>query len=360
MKKKTLFFTIANLSSGGAERVISILSNKLVADNYHVSVLMWYNNPIFYQFDERVRIISIEKCCNSKNFIKKMIWFRTFVKNEKPNILLSFLAIFNILTLISLLGVSVKKVVCERNDPRHTPFRPCLRLIRNWIYFLADGVLTQTDNNKTYFNKRLQKKVEVIYNPIFLSEEYINSACKATHKKKIISVARLLPQKNQKMLINAFAKFSIVHPEYSLHIFGKGASYDELNRLIGELELSDKVLLRGVTDNVFEELKSSDFFVLSSNFEGMPNTLLEAMCVGLPCISTKVSGAVDLIKDEENGFLVDIGNEDQLASKMCLLADNNQLRESIGNQASKLFEKLNINTISLEWEDYIEKIIDKE
>ena len=349
----------ATLSHGGAERVISIIANYLAAKKYDITILTWLDSPIFYKIENSVIVYSIEKECKSSNLFKKMIWFRRYISKHKPDLLLSFLAIFNIVTLISLLGLGIKIIVCERNDPRYTPFGKTRRLIRNLVYHLADGILTQTDNNKAYFSTLLQKKTKVIYNPIFLNIDYIGKALLLPHDKTIISVARLEPQKNQLMLIDAFAEFEKMNPQYNMIILGEGNYRNILEQRIRELGLSEKIYLPGVVYNVFDYLSKAQFFVLSSNFEGMPNTLLEAMCIGLPCISTKVSGAIDLIEDGKNGFLVDIGDNHSMAIKMNKIANDIELQKSLGKTASKLYEQLNVNVICKEWESYINSMISK-
>ncbi len=353
MTSKTIYFSTGTLSSGGAERVISILANNLAEEGHRITIFMWIGNTVFYKFDKRIRIISIQDECQSSSIIKKMLWLRNYVRNNRPNIFMSFLAIFNIACLFTLAGLKVKTIVCERNDPRFTPLQKPLRYVRNWIYRYADGILTQTKNNKNYFSDNIQKKTTVIYNPIFMDSSLVGSA-KFVHKQKaIISIARLTPQKNQIMLIDAFAKFHKKHPDYKLYIYGEGPSREKLESHIGELELSDFIFLPGVVENVFEYLKPAEMFVLSSNFEGMPNSLLEAMCVGLPCISTKVSGAVDLIRDDENGFLIDINSTAQMSDRMCQLAEDKDLRYSIAEKASTIFDILNVDVISSSWKEYI-------
>lgn len=350
---KKIYIVNATISHGGAERVISILANFLVEREYEISIFTWLDMPVFYQLDEHVKVICIQKECNSHSLLKKMLWFRKYVSRNKPHILFSFLAIFNIVTLFSLIGVKVKTIVCERNDPRYTPFGKINRLLRNFMYNYADGILTQTENNKTYFSTKLQKKTTVIYNPILLDSEIVGKSLTVHKNKTIISVARLTPQKNQQMLIEAFASFSKKYPDYDLVIYGEGSSRDFLVRLVKDLKIQNKVSFPGVVKNVFDYVQTADMFVLSSNFEGMPNTLLEAMCIGLPCISTKVSGAVDLIKDGVNGFLVEIGNKKQMEERMCRLADSQELRSQMGREASKLYTHLNVDVICKKWENYI-------
>lgn len=353
MTEKVIYFSTGTLSSGGAERVISILANDMVKEGNKITIFMWKGNTVFYQFDERIKIISIEEESQSTSIIRKMLWLRGYVRKNRPDIFLSFLAIFNIVCLVTLAGLKVKTIVCERNDPRFTPLQKPLRYIRNWIYKYSDGILTQTDNNKIYFPDSIQKKTTVIYNPIFMDSCFVGSAKFAHKQKTIISVARLTPQKNQIMLIDAFAKFHEKYPEHKLYIYGEGQSREKLENHIERLKLSDFIFLPGVVENVFEFLKSAEMFVLSSDFEGMPNSLLEAMCVGLPCISTKVSGAVDLIDDGKNGFLVDINSVTQLSDTMCRLAADEELRFSIAEKASTIFDILNIDIISSAWKEYI-------
>lgn len=356
-KRKKVFFVNASMSSGGAERVISIIANKLVDSGFEICILTWLSAPVFYEIDQRIKLIDIEKECRSGKLIRKMKWFRRFIRNEKPDLILSFLAIFNIVTLFSLIGVKKKIVVCERNDPRYTPFGSFFRAQRNIIYHIADGVFTQTDSNKNYFSKRLQRKVMVIYNPIYLKDSFVGSAIYEPKQKTIVSIGRLETQKNQKMLIRSFYDFSNTHPDYKLIIYGEGSLRSELESYIAKLNLKERVILPGVVKNVFDCLKQSEIFVLSSYFEGMPNTLLEAMCLGVPCIATKVSGAVDLIEDGKNGYLVDIDDCDKLAKRMGLLADNIDLRRDVGKQASRLYDVLNVDIISKRWIACINKYI---
>ena len=357
--KKNVFFSIGTLTAGGAERVISILSNELVEEGYDVTIMYWLDLPVFYSINHKVKLVNITRECDSDNILCKALYFRRYIQRQKPDLFLSFLAIFNILTLVSLIGVKVKKVVCERNDPRFTPLQKPLRKVRNWIYNLADGILVQTLNNKEYFSKVLQKKVEVIYNPIFMEDSVVGSALKIQKEKLVVSVARLSSQKNQDMLIEAFADFYKLHPDYRMVIYGNGNRREALQQKIEDEGLKHCVSLPGVKKNIFEFIKLAEFFVLSSNFEGMPNTLLEAMCLGLPCISTKVSGAVDFIKDGDNGLLVEIGSKSQMTHAMCLLADDEVLRTHLGDMASNLYKQLNVRLVIKQWEKYIDGQISK-
>lgn len=155
------------------------------------------------------------------------------------------------------------------------------------------------------------------------------------------------------MLINAFEQSLQKYPAYELYIYGEGDEENKLKQIVTQKKLNGKVFFPGSVKDVHNKMIDAEIFILSSNFEGMPNALLEAMSLGLPCIATKVSGAVDLIEDGKNGVLISVGDEQSLANEICkLLADKNR-RNIIGKEASKLFDKLSPNVIIEQWRRYI-------
>ncbi len=359
MDRTLLYISTGSLQAGGTERVISILTSRFVKIGFNIKIFIWRSLPVFYDLPESIEIIDIPKSCKSNNILKCSLYFRKYLKANRPKILIGFSAPFNMLTLLSSMCLGIKTIVCERNDPRCVPFKLYQRTARNLLYYLADGILTQTTHNKAYFHGRLYRKTEVIYNPIFLDVQYRGAALTMPSIHTIVSVARLKKQKNQELLIRAFKTFRQSHPDYTLIIYGDGDYKERLKAMIESLNLEESVKLPGTTTHVFEEIIKADFFVLSSNFEGMPNTLIEAMCLGLPCVSTKVSGATDLIHDGVNGYLIDIGDEEQLVEKMCILADSPEKRMSIGKNATQLYERLNVDVISNQWLNYLKKIINE-
>ena len=361
MKRYTskLIVSSGTLSSGGAERVLSILSDRFVEHYDEVVYLTWIDIPDFYTINKAVKRVCVERECGSKNLFRKALWFRQFVKQEKPNVVLSFLAPFNILICFALTGIRTKLIVAERNDPRNVCNGRLTSKLRKMAYSMADGILEQTENNKKYFHGKLYKKTDVIYNPIIMDDEFVGKALACNKKKKIVSVARLTEQKNQKMLLLAFKAFLLTHPGYKLIIFGEGPYRSQLEKIVLDLGLNESVELPGAVKDVWNKIVDAECFVLSSWFEGMPNALLEAMCLGLPCISTKVSGAVDLIRTGENGILVDLDDHEQLAGALCNLIDNKFNQQVIGKNATQLYELLHIDSISKQWVEYIDNIMYK-
>lgn len=348
-----IIISCASLGSGGAERVLSILSTPLADEFDSVTYVMWRDTPVFYQIDERVQLISIEKESGSKNELKKMLWFRKFVVKNNPDLLLSLLAPYNIRVILSLLGKHFNLVVAERNDPRALWGGPIVRGIRNVLYGKACGILVQSQTNKDYFKGELGKKTEIIYNPVNIAEEKIGQALSFPKRHRIVSVARLEPQKKHDFTMSVFSQFLNTHPDYILDIYGVGGEKEKLQNKINELGLENNVFLKGRSKNVIDEISDAEMFVLASTHEGMSNAMIEAMCVGLPCICTKVSGAVDLIHSGDNGVLIDINDGDALLQQMIIIADDKDLARKLGTNASLLYNKLRTDIISQKWVDYI-------
>lgn len=350
-----LFVFCSSLGAGGAERVLSVLSGPL-ADHYtEVQYITWYDKDVFYNIDARINIISIEKEIGTHNKFRKLRWLRKYIKSESPDLVLSFSAPFNMIALTSLLFTEVKIIVAERVDPRSFRWGKLLRITRNLLYKKANGILVQTEYCKDYFKGNLYNKSEVIFNPIVMPAEKIGSALSANKANIIVSAGRLVNQKRHDLLIRIFAKFRQIHPDYKLVIYGEGEERTTLERLIDDLALNDCVSLPGVTENLWNKIISAKMFVMTSLFEGMSNSFIEAMCLGLPCISTKVSGATDLIESEGNGILINIDDETALFNAMEKLVTNVDFSNHIAYNATKLYERLNVNAISQQWIEYIDK-----
>ena len=343
--EKMIIFT-GTLSHGGSERVISLLSKSFTDKYGEVEILLYHKKDIWYSIDNRVKIVTVDAKYN--NIFSKMYWIRRYIKQSNPNIVLSFLSPFNVFLIITLLGIKIPLIVAERNDPRHIPHSKIGRSLRNILYNFASKVVVQTPNNKNYFSKRIQEKCHVIYNPVAINVN-INNRVNISDTLNIVTVGRLIEQKNQKMIIDAFKRVQDLYPQSNLIIYGEGNLRGYLTNLIEEYNLQDKVFLAGVHQNVIEQIQDASLFVLSSNFEGMPNALIEAMCLGIPCISTKVSGAIDLIENGKNGLLVEVGNVDELTEKIIAVLSSKNLADNLGKESMKIAQKLSVDTIANEW-----------
>lgn len=348
-----LILSFATLAQGGAARVCSNLSFPLCDTYDEVILVTWADRPQFYEYDHRAKWYCVEKEVSSKNDLKRMRWFRSLAKREKPNLILSFLEPFNIRVLLCTIGLGVKTIVAERNDPRSVNKYWIMNQFEKLVYRRTDKILVQTDTVRKFFDGVLSERTHIIYNPVNLSEDMVGKALAMEKKKRIVSVARLMPQKNHDILIKAFAFFLKQHPDYTLTIYGEGPLMEKLKNLANALDVGDKVFLPGPSKSIHQDILDAKMMCLVSQREGMSNAMIEAMCLGLPCICTKVSGAVDLITDGENGVLVDIGDIKGLVAKMNGLADNDELCKKIGSNASKLYKLLNKEKIYNEWISFL-------
>lgn len=347
-----LSFVTANLGPGGAERVMSLLANQFTEKGYEVEFIFLKKNIQFYPLKQQVLIKIAEEECGSNSLIKKMIWLREYIKQNKPDVIFAFrIAIYSV-TLFSLLGVKVPVIASERNDPRF--YSIAWKAIQAVLLPLANHFVVQTQKIKDYFPKFIQRKTDIIFNPV---TEIVFSLPDVPKEKRIISVGRLHSQKNQVMMIEAFSRVCEQFPEWKLVIYGEGPERETLEFRIKDLELKKQILLPGRSENIIEELNKSEIFAFSSEYEGMSNAVVEAFCVGLPIISTKVSGTEDIIIDGENGFLLERNDVIGMERAMrCLMSDEN-LRKKMGDVNKTKSIIFNMDNIFIQWEKVMKKVI---
>lgn len=351
MKKRILFF-IATLNDGGAQRVVSIISSKIVEKGFDVEILKYYDSDNIYPLNKEVKINSVVGKTKTKNVFVNMCYVHKYFKNN-ADCVVSFLAPFNIFALLANIGNHIPIIVADRNDPRKVPNSIIARLIRNAIYKIADGIVVQNKENAIYFKN---KKCYIIENP-FDDNNYIGKALTTNKVNKIVSVGRLCEQKNHLMLIDAFSIIKKEFTNYKLEIFGDFESYKfVLDNEVNRLKLNGSIDFKGSRKNVLDEISSAKIFVLSSNYEGMPNALIEAMCLGLPCISTKIPGTIDLIDNNINGILVDINDVDALANSIKTLLNDDDMAIKLAKNACMISSKFDTDVIVDKWIQLIENV----
>jgi glycosyltransferase involved in cell wall biosynthesis len=351
-------FVTSTLTSGGAERVISLLANNFAERGYEVEMIALTSiSPDYYTLNPKVRFIHADKVSKG-GLLGELWWFRKHIKKEQPDVVIAFMEAVYEFVLLALLGTKTPVISSERLDPALISWP---RKVLRWLLLpTATAHVVQTQQIKQYYNQRIQKKTHIIYNPVnekvFQVKGYGLKVKGEERLNRIISVGRLYPQKNQKMMIEAFAKIAPKFPEWSLVIYGEGYLRKDLESLVERLKVKDKVLLPGRCETVIEEVAKSKVFCLSSDYEGMSNAMIEALCVGTPVISTKVSGTDELIRDGENGLLVDIGDTEGLAKALEKLLSNRELREKIGKEGQKLATRFKTDTIVDQWEELVHRL----
>jgi len=341
--------------SGGAERVICVLASEFAQRGIDVTIITQESTECGYPLHSDVKVLATRTNCGIPGIrlLVRCIKLRKMVKKLNPDVLISFMTLNNVLTIASLLGVRTPIIVSERIYPG--AITGIVAKLRSLLYPLCEGFVFQTDSAKKFFDKKIQDRSAVIFNPLV---DNIPQKCTES-EKVIVTAGRMTKQKNHVLLIKAFGEFVKENPDYKLVIYGKGEEQNNLENLIKELNLTDKVFLPGTTKTLLYEMSKSEMFVLSSDYEGMPNVLAEAMAIGLPCVSTDCAGggAKALIDDRTNGILVPCADEKALTSAMCEVVSNAELAKMLGSNAAKIKEPLSRKSIAEQWLTYIEKII---
>lgn len=354
-----IIFIIPNLGAGGAERVISILSDSFLGKSMNVDVILLQDNTISYSISDKVDTVYFDMnllSCSKKLSCKIL---RDYFKKQKREhggvVVIPFLDTCLKRALLATAGLNIPVIACERNDPYQKGNTLIARLKANLPYLMASHCVFQTPGAGEYYYSRVQKKGDIIMNPLVMSDDII---WKGQASKRIVSVGRLEPQKNQLMLIDAFYKVHQEYPEYSLEIYGEGYMKEILQSKIDDLHLNQSVILRGHSPNIPAILEDSYMFVMSSDYEGLSNALIEALAVGMPVVTTDhpCGGAKMLIKDGINGILVPTGDADSMAIAMKRVIESSDFACQIGENAYHIRELLSVEQITNKWIDMIQKL----
>jgi len=346
--RKTVFILINTVSGGGAERVASVLASEL-SECYHVFLFYRTNKGNNYPISPSVETVQLPMThFRSKwAFAFAVRYLKALKKAKQTYATVSLLYYQNALNVASKVNDTV--ICCERNNPtKNTDADHFDNVVE--IYEKADYVVFQSAMVMGLFNERIKGHGIILPNPVGIS-------CRRNDHPghRIVNCGRLVKQKNQTMLIRSFARFHKQHPEYSLSIYGEGLLRKELETLIRTLHLEDSVKLKGRSNTIHEDISDAEFFVLSSDFEGLSNALLEAMMMGFPVISTDCEGSIDVIEHEKNGLMVHRGDETELFEAMLLYAENEEFREQLGREARRTAERFKREKVAEEWAELIEQ-----
>ena len=215
-------------------------------------------------------------------------------------------------------------------------------------------MVCQTPDVMQQFPDKLRKKSVVIPNPV---SEQLPEPYTGLKKKKIVSVGRFTDQKNFPMLINAFAEFHREYPEYELFIYGKGPKEDEIKNLVKKKRIESSVHFPGFVDDIIDEIKDAEIYVSSSNFEGISNSMIEAMAMGLAVICTDcpVGGARLMIENGVNGILIPVGDVNKLFEQIKRLAMISEIRYQLGINAINVRKNYSVDEIATRWINLISK-----
>lgn len=330
-------FTIRSLTGGGAERVVSVLASHMAEDGYDVSIIAYDKSSHDYAISDKVKVYYMPT--PKKGVIGKIGRIKDMsqlVDSIKPDIIIPFVGTVLFVSYFASRSARIPFIRTIRNSPWIEEGHGIQKLFRGYLNNEARAIMVQNEEQIEFFSQKLKKKIFVVPNP--LSEQVLLKK-KENYSEQIqrcITVGRLEEQKNHEALLKAFAVIKKKHPELTLDIYGTGREADKLQKLSEELEIEESCFLKGRNDHIENELIKADMFVMTSKYEGMPNALMEAMAVGLPCLSSDCkTGPETLIEDKINGVLYDEGNDEDLVNKWEWFVEHPEECKKYGCEARK-------------------------
>ncbi len=392
MKKKIAFF-IDSLGGGGAERVVSVLCRELCARGYQVDILMLQKRPIAYPLPATVTLHYAEDMPvtgNWSRFLRKVLdgcmrlqvrfWnplmrklghhdylrvnetrmyfhanyalpYREYLKQNPGCTAFGFLIRSNISMLMAAKGLPVRTVFCERNNPVRPDIHPNIIKLRDRFTRRCKAAVFQTEDERAYYTW-LKCPTAVIPNPL---KEDLPQPFEGQRRKEIVNFCRLNKQKNIPLLIDAFELLLAEYPDYTLRIYGRGEEKDNLIALVKDKGLEQTVIFEDFATDVHEKIRDAAMYVCSSDFEGLSNSMLEALAIGLPCVCTDCEGggARMMIRDHQNGLLVPVRDVQALYAAMKEIIEDPALAQQLSQEAAKVREQLSVEKIVDRWEAMI-------
>ena len=347
-----------SLGYAGAEKMIVFTSNQLSARGHRVGIinLNLSSQEIGQNIDEQAAIFNISgKELGRLSQLRQII---EIARQEKADALIGFTVNPNLYACLAGKLLGIPSIMSERGDPNRTFEKNWRNRLLRWLINRCSGAVFQTAGAGTFYGKGLQRRGTVIPNPIFIKGD-VPQVSMEEREKTVVSVGRLdNMQKRYDVMLEAFSLFVQKHPEYMLKLYGDGSDEARIRQWVQEKGLADKVLFMGRTNQPMQDICRDGMFLITSDFEGISNALLEAMAVGLPCVSTDHTpgGARLLIQHGENGLLAPVGDAQALADAMCRFAEAPVLAGHCSEKAREVVERFHPDRIIDQWEAYCKKI----
>lgn len=392
---KNVCFLITVMTGGGAERVVSVLSNELVERGFRVTIFIIHQPLSLAQTDSinsQVKIISVQDETKSTNnntikhiktikarfvrkiphrfreekylidrykirYYEKVKYLKNYFSRHPQTVSIAFLYDAMYMALLSA-NKDTRVIISERGDPRQCLTSRTNLAFFNTMFARADEMVFQSFDAMQWYKENTNVEGRIIFNPVQpgLPERY-----SGIRQKKVVNFCRISSQKNLRLLISAFSQFAKNYPDYQLYIYGDAVGSDSegyveiINEYVQSLVCKDKIHIIPAQKDIHELIKDYAMFVSSSDFEGMSNSMLEAMAIGLPTICTDcpAGGARAIIKDHENGILVPVDDVQAMVNAMKEVAGDPELAEKLSVNGTKIREELSVDKIVNQWMEII-------
>lgn len=361
-KLSTILLYINTIAGGGAERAIVNLATGLAKRDYHVILVTSTREENEYKLGDGVERLSLEdnlvkqsRLIRNISRIKKI---RVICKDKNPDIVITFMAEPSMRAQIATVGLRTKVIVSVRSDPNRVYSGLIGFLLGKVLLPMADGCVFQTRKAQEWFPHKLQKKSAVIYNPVSMDFYEVH---RRPVENRIVSCGRLCEVKNHKLLIKAFAEVLKEIPNAQLEIYGEGELRNELQSLNQELGIADYVSLMGNEMDIPKVFSVADLFVLSSNQEGLPNALMEAMAAGLPSIATDCpcGGPRELFGNELEELLVPVKDVQAMSRKMIEVLSDKDRKQDTGMKMKLKAKNFYMEHVLDDWVEFLKWVNEK-
>lgn len=338
-----IIFIIPNMTGGGTERVISLLSDEYVRKGFDVAIMQFAGYEHAYPLNDKVEDFSVAPKSNGNPFVmlRRLIAMRRYFRKNPDSCIFAFCVMGAVFSVMTTWGMKRPILVAERNSPDSCH----VKALRNWAYRRAGRITFQTEDGISYFPEEIAGKAVVIPNPV---DADMPRPYTGDRSRRIVTAGRLHKQKNHALLLEAFADFVKKFPDYELHIYGEGELEGRLKEQAARLQIASRVVWHGFCPDVREKIRDAAMFVLSSDYEGISNSMLEALSMGIPTISTDcpIGGARIYITPEESGLLVPVGDRAAMSEAMCRIASDKELAKRLSAGAVRIREKYSVAKIA--------------
>lgn len=359
-----------SLSKGGTERVIVNLTDYLIEKGDSVAIVSLRvakeeyklnTNAKRYIWDLTENETKSGRIARISNFKARVDKLNGIWDEIKPDVVLSFIGKNNIMALLTAKRRGIPVIVAVRGEPKEEYYAKWMQYAARHMFKRADKVVLQTKGQLEFFPENIKSKSVILKNP--LNPQFLVDPVPFDEREPlIVSVGRIDANKNHRMIIDAFSNIRSEFPEYKLVIYGDGELRRELTDYVKSLHMDDYIKLPGRVDDVPNTIKKARVFVLSSDTEGSPNALIEAMCLSICCISTDCpsGGPGELINDWENGLLIPVRNTPKMQDVLQKILNNLHEAERIAMNASTTRDIYNPETVLDEWRKTLKSVVNAE
>lgn len=359
---KKMTFITGSLTDGGAERVMSILANQCAEMGAKVSIVIMREREQSFALSDKVNCYQIKVKNDKFVTVRRIMKLHKILKEQDVGTLIPFLPIISLYTLMANIGIGRKIIMSERADPNVSIFANNfsvkdrignLLMRKMGLFVLADYMVFQTSDAQSWYSKRIQRKSCIIPNPLDLS--HLPKRFRGERRKSIVAAGRFSEEKNFPMLLRAFSAFHVQFPEYILELYGEGSLRQTLESMCKEFGIVDSVKMDGFVNDLPTRIVDASMYISTSNHEGISNSMLEALGMGIPTIVTDcpVGGARMFVETDYNGIIIPMEDVDALVCAMSKIASNKKYALEISVNAEKIRYKLDANNIAKKWLDLV-------